>query len=61
MTDQLTVRLVVVGLALIALAVVAGGIVLALDDRTIPDALVAIGSGAAGALGGILARTSGQT
>lgn len=58
MTDRVTVRLVVVGLAIIALSVVVGGIVLALDDRTIPEALVAIGSGAAGALGGILAKTT---
>lgn len=58
MTDALTVRLVVVGLAIIALTVVVGGIVLALDGRTLPEALVAIGSGAAGALGGILAKTT---
>ena len=58
MQDRLTVRLVVVGLALIALAVVVGGIVLAVGDRAIPGELVAIGSGAAGALGGILARTN---
>lgn len=57
-TDRWTVRAVTVGLALLALLVVAGGIVLALDDKEIPEALVAIGSGAAGALAALLARTT---
>lgn len=44
-------------LGLLALAVVVGGIVLALDDKSLPGELIAIGSAAAGAVGGILSKT----
>ena len=57
MNSQSTVRLVIAVLGLLALAVVVGGIVLALDDKTLPGELIAIGSAAAGAVGGILSKT----
>lgn len=57
MNDQSTVRIVIAVLGLLALAVVVGGIVLALDDKALPGELIAIGSAAAGAVGGILSRT----
>lgn len=55
--DQSTVRLVIGALALLALSVVIGGIALAFADRSLPGELIAIGSAAAGAIGGILSRT----
>lgn len=57
MNSQSTVRLVIAVLGLLALAVVVGGIVLALDDKSLPGELIAIGSAAAGAVGSILAKT----
>lgn len=57
MNDQSTVRLVIGVLGLLAFTVVAGGIVLAITDRSIPEALIAMGAAAAGAVGSILART----
>lgn len=56
-TDRPTVRIVVAVLGIIAVAVVLGGIWLAADDKALPDALIAIGSGAAGAVAALLART----
>lgn len=58
MNDQKTVRLVIIMLGLIGVAVVVGGIVLAIDSKTVPDALVAIGAGAVASVGSILAHTS---
>lgn len=60
MNDQKTVRLVIGILGLVGCVVVVGGIVLAMSDRGIPDALIAIGAGAISAVGSILARTSGD-
>ena len=57
MTSRTTVLAVVISLGLIAVIVVAGGIVLAGLDKTIPDALIAIGAGASGALAGVLSST----
>lgn len=57
MNTQSTVRMVIGVLGLLALAVVIGGIVLALDDKSLPGELIAIGSAAAGAVGGILSKT----
>lgn len=54
---QGTVRMVIGVLGLLALAVVVGGIILALDDKSLPGELIAIGSAAAGAVGGILSKT----
>lgn len=48
----------IVALALLALAVVVGGIALAFSDRGLPGELIAIGSAAAGAIAGILSHTS---
>lgn len=59
MTDQKTVRLVISILGLLAFATVVGGICLAFSDRGLPGELIAIGSAAAGAVGGILSHTSG--
>lgn len=58
MTDRFTVRAVVVLLGLIAMLGLSLIGILALDDKGIPEALTAITSAAAGALGALLARTS---
>lgn len=58
MNDQKTVRLVIIMLGLVGLSVVIGGIVLAIDAKTIPDALIALGAGAVASIGSILAHTS---
>lgn len=58
MNDQKTVRLVIIMLGLIGLSVVVGGIVLAIDSKTVPDAMIAIGAGAVASVGSILAHTS---
>ena len=57
-TDAFTVRTVALGLMAAALAVIVGGIVLAYQSKAIPDALIALGSGALGAGASLLARTS---
>lgn len=57
MNDQSTVRMVIGVLGALALLVVAGGIYLTSQDRSIPDALIAMGSGAAASVGTLLART----
>jgi hypothetical protein len=57
MSKSSTVNLVIAVLGLLALSVVVGGIVLALDDKSLPGELIAIGSAAAGSIGGILAKT----
>lgn len=54
---QGTVRMVIGVLGLLALSVVVGGIVLAMSDKSLPGELIAIGSAAAGAVGGILSKT----
>jgi hypothetical protein len=59
LTDQKTVRLVITILGLLAFSTVVGGICLAFTDRGLPGELIAIGSAAAGAVGGILSHTSG--
>jgi len=56
-TDTWTVRIVVMSLALIAFAVIIGQIYLTAVGRTLPDTIIVIGSGSAGALGGLLAST----
>lgn len=55
--SQGTVRMVIAVLGLLALSVVVGGIILALSDKALPGELIAIGSAAAGAVGGILSKT----
>lgn len=59
MNDQSTVRMVIGALALLAFAVVVGGIYLTAIGKDLPGELIAIGSAAAGAVGGILSRTDG--
>lgn len=61
MNDQSTVRLVIGVLGVLALTVVIGGIVLVMDEKSMPDALIAMGSVSVGAVAGILARTSGDS
>jgi hypothetical protein len=50
--DVLTIRMVLAFAGLTVLAAMLGGIALAYTDRTLPDALIALGSGALGLLGG---------
>lgn len=52
MTDRTTVRMVLLFGGLTVLAAMLGGIALAYTDRTLPDALIALGSGALGLLTG---------
>lgn len=54
--DKTTTLAVIIVLGLLAISVVVGGIVLAMSDRGMPDALIAIGSAAAGAVGTVLVR-----
>ena len=56
-TDTWSVRLVILFLGLTVLASVVGGLVLAGLDKTVPDTVIAVGSGAAGALAAMLAST----
>jgi len=58
MTDKITIRLVVGVLGLVAILTVAGGFWITVVDKPIPDALIAIGSTAVGAVAALLARTS---
>ena len=60
-TDTWIYRIVVLVLGLAILAVIAGALVLKVIDSAtgIPDVLVAIGTGALGALAGLLAPTPG--
>lgn len=57
-TDSFVVRCVVVFLGLTVLAGMAIGAVLAIDERAVPDFIVATTSAAIGALGALLSRTS---
>lgn len=60
MNDALTLRMVLAFAGLVVLLAMAGGIVLAFYDRTLPDALIALGSGALGLLGGALMPSGRQ-
>lgn len=57
MNRQSVVLVVIIALALLAFAVVIGGIYLTAIDRNLPGELIAIGSAAAGAIAGILSKT----
>lgn len=57
MNSKSTINLVILFLGLIALTVVVGGFVLAVQDRTIPTELIGLGATALGAVAGILAKT----
>lgn len=54
-TDVWIYRIVVGTLGLAVVGAIAGGIILAVQEKTVPDLLVAIGSAAVGALAGLLA------
>lgn len=56
--NQTVTAMVVLVLGCLALATVIGGIILAAEDKSLPGELIAIGASAAGAIGGILAKTS---
>lgn len=59
--DTWTVRLVALGLIVLAVAVVVGQIILsALERGSLPGEISTIGAGAAGALGGLLASTASK-
>lgn len=60
MTDNVTVRMVLAFAGVTVLAAMLGGIALAIYDRTLPDALIALGSGALGLLGGAALPTGRQ-
>lgn len=53
--DPTTVRIALICLGLTVLAVVCGGVYLAANGGTLPGELIAIGAGAAGAIGGAVA------
>jgi hypothetical protein len=55
LTDVWIYRIVVGTLGLAVVGAIAGGIILAVQEKTVPDLLVAIGSAAVGALAGLLA------
>ena len=57
-TDRFTVNAVVVGLIILGLSVVAGAVLLTLEDKVVSDALWGLAGTAVGALGSLLARTS---
>lgn len=61
MDDRWTMRIVVAALAALGVIIVLGGISLTFVGRDVPEALIAIGSGAVGALGGILTRSPLET
>jgi len=58
--DTLTVRLVVIGLILVAISIIVASTILAFDDRELPSTLVALGGVAVGALSGLLASTASR-
>lgn len=60
MTDAKTIRMVLAFAGLTVLAAMVGGIALAYSDRTLPDALIALGSGALGLLAGAMMPTGRQ-
>lgn len=60
MKNQTTTTLVIGVLGLVAVIAMIGGIVLTLDDKTLPESIIAMGSLAVGAIAGILAK-SGDT
>ena len=59
--DTLTVRLVVVFIAMIVLSVIVGTVVLTLYSKSMPDAVIALGGVGLGALGAMLASTASRS
>ena len=60
MSDVFVIRMVVMFLGVAVLGSLAGGFFLAAQGVTVPDYLIALGSGALGALGALLARTDNR-
>lgn len=60
-SERMTINLVVCFLGLVVLFGMAIGGYLAIDDKGVPDFIVATTSGAIGALGAMLAKTSSWT
>lgn len=58
--DTITVRIVVMALALIAMAIIGGEIFLETTDRTMPESLLVLAGVAVGALGSLLASTASK-
>lgn len=59
--DQITMRIVVVGMILVALACIVMGGVLILSDKSFPDSMIALGASAVTALGLVITRPMGGT
>jgi hypothetical protein len=59
-TDRTTIRLVVIFLGLVALAGVGLVGVLAYQEKSVPDALIALSSGALSAVAALLVRTGSE-
>lgn len=57
MTSKSVVLLVIGFLGTVALVCIGGVIALSFVGKTVPDSLIALGSSAVGAIGGILAKT----
>lgn len=55
MADRTVTLAVLVILGAVSLAVVVGGLVLAMNDKSLPGELIAIGAGGVGAIAGLLA------
>jgi hypothetical protein len=53
-TDQWTYRIVVIALGIVVISAMIGGVYLAVNGKTIPDVLTALGAAAIGALAGLL-------
>lgn len=58
MTELRNISLVIIFLGLTTLSIVVGAIFLALEEKTIPDALIGLGGTSLGALGAMLSKTS---
>lgn len=59
--DRLFYRVVVFALAAVAVGALLGGMILAGMCKDVPDAVLALGSAAVGALAGVVAGNRGQT
>lgn len=59
--DSSSRKIALVILGLLALAVVIGGLFLTSDDKTLPDALLALGSVAVGAIAGIVTPSKAES
>lgn len=61
MTDNVSIRIALVILGLVTLSCVIGGLVAVLNDKSLPDALIGIGSSSATAVGLLITRPMGGT